>query len=61
MKYVHTEEVRRNFRALLNEVEHDGEHVGILRYQIPAGVIVPPGWHDRAVALMAKYGESEDA
>jgi prevent-host-death family protein len=45
---VHSDEVRRRFRVLLNEVEHDGAHITVLRYETPAAVIVPVGWYERA-------------
>jgi prevent-host-death family protein len=45
---VRSEEIRRRLRPLLNSVEHDGEHVTILRYDTPAAVIVPREWYDRA-------------
>jgi len=52
MKSVQSEEARRNFRAILNEVEHDGEHVEIQRYQVPAAVMVPPDWYRRTSAIV---------
>lgn len=55
MRTVHSDEARRDFRALLNSVEHDGAHVTIARYNTPAVVMVPVGWHERA---MAALGES---
>jgi antitoxin (DNA-binding transcriptional repressor) of toxin-antitoxin stability system len=56
---IQSKALRDDMRRVLDEVQHDGEHVTILRYSQPAGVIVPPGWHERAEALMAKYGETE--
>ncbi len=47
-KQVLSDEARRNFRALLNDVEHDDAHVTILRYQTPAAVIVPVEWYEQA-------------
>lgn len=46
---VRSDKARREFRALLNRVEHDGEHVTILRYDTPAAVIVPVEWHQAAL------------
>lgn len=47
-KQVLSDEARRNFRALLNDVEHDDAHVTILRYATPAAVLVPVEWYERA-------------
>lgn len=47
-KQVLSDEARRNFRALLNEVEHQDVHVTILRYRTPAAVIVPVDWYEQA-------------
>lgn len=44
---VHSDDARRRLRELLNAVEHDGEHVTILRYDTPAAVMVPVEWHER--------------
>lgn len=49
---VGSDEARRRFRELLNAVEHNGEHVTVLRYQTPAAVIVPVEWYERAEAEM---------
>jgi prevent-host-death family protein len=48
MKQVRSDEARRTFRELLNEVEHQGEHVEILRYQTPAAMLVPVEWYKQA-------------
>ena len=53
---VQSDEARRTFRALLNEVEHRGEHVTILRYTTPAAVLVPVGWYERALAAIGPAG-----
>jgi prevent-host-death family protein len=45
---VGSDEARAHFRSLLNAVEHDGEHVTILRYNTPAAVIVPVRWYEQA-------------
>jgi prevent-host-death family protein len=51
-RQVHSDEVRRNLRPLLNAVEHDGEHVTILRYDTPAAVMVPVDWYKQARAAI---------
>ena len=48
-----SDEAKRNFRSLLNHVEHDGEHITILRYNTPAAVIVPVEWYEQARAALA--------
>jgi len=52
-RQVRTEEARRNFRELLNEVEHQGAHVTITRYDNPSAMLVPMEWYDRAVQALA--------
>jgi prevent-host-death family protein len=47
-KRVRSDEARRTFRALLNEVEHQGAHVTVLRYDTPAAVLVPVSWYEAA-------------
>jgi prevent-host-death family protein len=54
---VSSDEARRAWRELLNAVEHDGEHVTVLRYNIPAAVVVPVDWYERAQALIDKEEE----
>lgn len=49
---VGSDEARSQFRSLLNAVEHDGEHVTVVRYQTPAAVMVPVRWYEEARALM---------
>jgi prevent-host-death family protein len=50
-RQVHSDEARRKLRDLLNAVEHDGEHVTILRYDTPAAVLMPVEWRDDLVLL----------
>ena len=57
MKSVPSDEAKRGFRKLLNDVEHDGEHVTILRYKTPAAVIVPVEWYEHAKAVIDKNGD----
>jgi PHD/YefM family antitoxin component YafN of YafNO toxin-antitoxin module len=33
-------------RDLLNLVEHDSAHIYVLRYDIPAAVLVPVDWYE---------------
>ena len=53
-----SDEARRNWHELLNAVEHDGEHVTILRWGKPAVVCVPLSWYDRARALAGEESPS---
>jgi antitoxin (DNA-binding transcriptional repressor) of toxin-antitoxin stability system len=57
MKSVRSDEIRRALPGLLSEVEHQGEHVTVLRYRTPAAVIVPIGWHRQAQAILADHRE----
>ena len=51
-RQVRSDEARRELRGLLNAVEHDGEHVTILRYDTPAAVMVPVDWYEAAKAAL---------
>jgi prevent-host-death family protein len=51
-KQVLSDEARRSWREILNEVEHHGEHVIVLRYGTPTAVIVPVGWYEAAKAAL---------
>jgi prevent-host-death family protein len=55
-RQVHSDDARRKLRELLNAVEHDGEHVTILRYDTPAAVMVPVEWYKAAKAKIAEGG-----
>jgi prevent-host-death family protein len=55
---VGSDEARRGFRELLNAVEHDGEHITVLRYGTPAAVVVPAGWYERARQSLGKEKEN---
>lgn len=52
---VQSDDARRKLRELLNAVEHDGEHITILRYDTPAAVMVPvdPNPLDARILAMA--------
>ena len=49
MQEMQSDYARREFRALLDKVDRDGEHVTILRYQTPVAVIVPLRWYEDAL------------
>lgn len=49
-----SDEARSRFRDLLNDVEHDGAHVTVLRYNTPAAVIVPLDWYEQAQARLGE-------
>jgi antitoxin (DNA-binding transcriptional repressor) of toxin-antitoxin stability system len=51
-KQVRSDDLRTGLRAILNGVEHQGEHVTVLRYDTPAAVIVPVGWYEQARAAL---------
>jgi antitoxin (DNA-binding transcriptional repressor) of toxin-antitoxin stability system len=48
---VSSDEARRSWRELLNAVEHNGEQITVLRYDIPAAVVVPVEWYRNALAV----------
>lgn len=47
MRQVQSDEVRRGFGKILNDVEYRDQHVQVLRYDTPAAVLVPNEWHKR--------------
>jgi prevent-host-death family protein len=51
---VQSDDARRKLRELLNAVEHDEEHVTILRYDTPAAVMVPVEWYEQAKRAIAE-------
>lgn len=57
MKPVRSDDARRRFRELLDDVEHKGEHVTIMRYQHPAVVIVPITWYEQIIEELADAHE----
>ena len=58
-KQVQSGEARRDLSSLLDEVEHHGVHVTVLRYTTPAAVIVPPDWYARAAQALAASSEPD--
>jgi antitoxin (DNA-binding transcriptional repressor) of toxin-antitoxin stability system len=58
-RQVHSDEMRRKSRVLLDEVEHGGAHVTILRWNTPAAVMVPVGWHREALAALEATSKGE--
>lgn len=57
MEQYSSEDARREWRHILNEVER-GEQVGITRYGKPLAIMVPVEWRDKAAAALASQ-ESE--
>jgi prevent-host-death family protein len=51
------DDVRRGFRELLNEVEHDDVHLTVTRYGKPAAVIVPVDWYEAAKKRLGEAGK----
>jgi prevent-host-death family protein len=47
-KQIRSDEARRNFSPLLDEVKHQDVHITVLRYDKPVAVIVPVEWYERA-------------
>jgi hypothetical protein len=56
---VQASEARRDFGPLLDEVEHHGTHLKVLRYRTLAAVMVPPDWYARAERALAAIGEPD--
>jgi PHD/YefM family antitoxin component YafN of YafNO toxin-antitoxin module len=51
-RHVLSDDARKRFREILDDVEHHGAQYQIRRYQTPAGVLVPADWFERARALL---------
>lgn len=53
MKQVKSDEARRGFRDILDEMERDPESaVEVLRYDRPVAVVVSASWYRRAAASL---------
>jgi len=59
-RQIRSDEARRNFRVLLDQVEHGGAHITILRYDTPAAVIVPVEWHRAALAAALRQAVPDE-
>jgi prevent-host-death family protein len=55
---VRSDEARRNFRELLDQVARD-YHVTILRYDKPVAVLVPVEWYEDAEAAWGAQIEKD--
>lgn len=53
MKQVLSDQLRRDLRKLLDEIERDGEHVEVGRWDRPVAVLVPVVWHEKAEGALA--------
>jgi prevent-host-death family protein len=56
-RWVRSDEARRRLRNLVDEVEHDGAHIFVLRYNRPSAVIVPVEWYEQAKATISEGGQ----
>jgi len=50
MEQYTSEEARREWRRILNQVDH-GEHIEVTRYGEPVAVMVPISWHRSMLAV----------
>jgi len=53
MKQVLSDQLRRDLRKLLDEIEHAGEHVVVGRWDKPVAVLVPVDWYEQAKSALA--------
>jgi len=53
MKQVLSDQLRRDLRKLLDEIEHAGEHVVVARWDKPVAVLVPVEWYEQAKSALA--------
>ena len=51
-RWVRSDEARRRLRDLMDEVEHQGAHIYVLRYDRPSVVIVPVDWYEQITAAI---------
>lgn len=58
-RWVRSDDARRHLRGLLDDVEHDGAHVFVLRYDTPAAVIVPVEWYEQARHMTREEGDTQ--
>jgi hypothetical protein len=54
VKSIQSDDVRRRTRPVLDEVEHHGEFYRIERYGTVSAFMVPPGWFERVLAVLAR-------
>jgi len=59
MKSYQSGDARLKMREILTAVER-GEHIGILRYDTPTAIVVPPEWYEHTRAALAAFGDSGD-
>ena|ERR1022692_831124 len=61
MRELRSDEARRGFRDLLDEVERDpAAAIRILRYERPVAVVVSADWHDRVLAFLVELDDLHD-
>lgn len=53
MRQSSSDDVRRNWRQMLTDIEEHGEHVGVVRYKHLAAVVVPADWYEQARSALA--------
>lgn len=52
METITSADLRDRMRRTLNRVSEHGEHLAVRRHNDVDGVLVPPGWYERACQLM---------
>ena len=62
MRQLRSDEARRQFRDLLDEVQRDpAAAIQVLRYDKPVAVVVSPEWYERAEQALADLrAQSQD-
>ena len=55
---IQSDELRRGLRSMLDDVQHVGEHLKILRWGKPAVVIVPVEWYESARKALGEPGRT---
>lgn len=54
-RWVRSDEARRKLRDLIDEVQAEGAHIYLLRYDKPEAVLVPVSWYEE---MRRKMGAS---
>jgi PHD/YefM family antitoxin component YafN of YafNO toxin-antitoxin module len=51
-KQILSDDARKRFREVIDDIQQNNEHYLVLRYQTPSAMIVPVNWFERAKAAL---------
>lgn len=52
VKQILSDDARKRFREVVDDIQQNNEHYQVLRYQTPSAMIVPVSWFERAKAAL---------